>query len=179
MEQKIGRGARRGRRRRGFTLMEVTLALMIFMMMTLVFAAVFPVAVRGAQQGNNYAQAALLAQHKVDQLRAAGFTKMDYADLLSLGVIDPMTTPPTGLPYSYTFTGVDSLVSVGTGVGATQGFYPPGSTGTLSVVDYSTMNAAVPAGQMDYVTVAINWAGAGISSGSYQVSAVIIKMVHR
>ena len=61
----------------------------VFMMMTLVFAAVFPVALRGAQFSNNYAQAALLAQHKIDQLRAAGFSKMDYTDLNNLGIVDP------------------------------------------------------------------------------------------
>jgi len=29
------------------------------------------------------------------------------------------------------------------------------------------------------VTIAINWSGGGISSGSYQVSAMIIKMAHQ
>ncbi|MBV9850326.1 MAG: prepilin-type N-terminal cleavage/methylation domain-containing protein [Armatimonadetes bacterium] len=170
-----GIGTRRRRRQRGFTLMEVTLALIIFLMMTLVFAAVFPVAVRGAQFSNNYAQAAQLAQHKIDQLRAAGFSKMDYTDLYNQGIIDAMNAPPASLPYSFTFTGADNLVSAGT----TQGFFPPGSAGTISVVDYSTMNPTVPAGQVDYVTIAINWSGGGISSGSYQVSAMIIKMAHQ
>ena len=170
-----GPGARRRGSQGGFTMMEIVLALMVFMMMTLVFAAVFPLALRGAQFSNNYSQAALLAQHKIDQLRAAGFSKMDYADLNSLGIVDAMATPPTGLPATYAFTNADSLVSNG----ASQGFFPPGSSGALSIVDGSALNATVPVGQVDDVTVTVTWSGAGISSGSYRASAMIVKMSHR
>ena len=71
------------------------MALVVFTMMTLMFAAVFPMAVRGAQYSSNYAQAAMLAQHKMDQLRSAGFDKL-FTDgngtalikLQSLGIVD-------------------------------------------------------------------------------------------
>ncbi len=60
------------RRRRGFTLAEVVLAMTVFTMMILMFAAVFPMAVRGAQYSSNYAQGAMLAQHKMDSFARPG-----------------------------------------------------------------------------------------------------------
>ncbi len=45
----------------GFTLIEVTLALIIFAMMTILFAAVFPMTVRGAQYSGNYTPKYFLA----------------------------------------------------------------------------------------------------------------------
>jgi prepilin-type N-terminal cleavage/methylation domain-containing protein len=149
---------------RGFTLIEVSLTLIIFLMMTLMFAAVFPFAIRGAEHSTNYSQAVLIAQHKVDQIKAAGFSHLDYTDLSGLGIVDAV---PSSSPYS--FTGVDDLDA---GI-STNGFFPPGSTGTITIVDYSTINAAVPSGVIDYVTVNIKWAGSGISAGSYQVATLI------
>ena len=61
---------RRNNLRRGFTMAEVMMALAVFTMMTLMFAAVFPMAVRGAQYSSNYAQGSMLAQHKMDQIRS-------------------------------------------------------------------------------------------------------------
>lgn len=40
--------------RAGFTILEVTLAMFIFLIMMMLFAAVFPAVVRGAQFSNNY-----------------------------------------------------------------------------------------------------------------------------
>ncbi len=180
------RHIQRRNRQNGFTVAEVVLALTVFLIMTLVFAAVFPLAVRGAQFSNNYAQAGQLAQHKIDQLRAAGFTKIDYTDLNALSIVDTMSSPPASLPASFPFTSSDNLTSNGT----TQGYFPPGSTGTIYICDYNSGatfadgtvlpgNSAVPAGQVDYVTIKIKWTGGGVSSGSYSVSAMIIKMLHR
>ena len=162
---------------RGFTLMEVALALAVFILMTLMFAAVFPMVARGAQFSGNYSQAAMLGQHKVDQIRSmGGAAKLDYNDLNTQGVIDSMTTPPSGLPATYTFTGVDNLVTSG----STTGFFPPGSTGTITVQDYSTFNpsAGIAAGQVDYVTITISWPASAVSGGTYSTSAMVIEMKH-
>jgi len=153
---------------RGFTLAEVVLALMVFLMMTLMFAAVFPIAIRAAHYSNDYAQAALLAQHKVDQLRSAGIDKLNFSDLTGLGIVDqnPDATGP-----SYTFTGVDNLDS----------FFPNGTTGVISVTDYSTLSHVSnppPAGTVYVVTVTLTWPGSGTVSGSYSTSAMMISMVH-
>jgi len=138
--------------------------MIIFLLMVLVFAAVFPFAIRTAQFSNNYSQAALLAQHKLDQLQTAGYSRLDYSDLSGLGIIDSaqQTSP-------YTFTGVDNLVGSGSG----QGFFPPGSSGIISIVDYHTVNPSMAAGQMDYVTVTITWTTYTGEVGTYSASSVM------
>ncbi|MDQ2799699.1 MAG: prepilin-type N-terminal cleavage/methylation domain-containing protein [Armatimonadota bacterium] len=171
----MSRTAFRRLARRGFTMMEVMLALTVFLLMTLMFAAAFPVVLRAAQTSSNYAQAGELAQHKIDQMRAAGVAQLNYANLVNLNVIDPMAQPPTGLPATFNFASVDNLAN-GNG---TSGYFPTGSTGTITIVDYHTVNAAVPAGQVDYVTVTIAWPGGGNAAGSYKVSAMIVQMTHR
>ena len=169
------------RRRRGFTIAEVTLALIVFAMMTVLFAAVFPMAVRGAHYSSNYAQAAMLAQHKLDQLRSAGYKRLSVPtgdnSLASLNVID--SPQPAGYPIvnggvsTYSITSADGMLQSG----AARGYFPDGSIGTVTIQDYATFNpsAGVPAGTLAYVTVSIAWSGAGIAASSYKVSTIIAK----
>lgn len=148
----------------GFTMVEVMLAMMVFTIMILIFAAVFPFALRTSAFSNNYSQAALIAQHKIDQLQNAGYARMDFTDLSGLGIIDSSTTSSP-----YTFTTVDNLIG---GTGKT-GFFPAGSTGTVTIVDYHTLNSGIPAGKMDYVTVTITWTSYTGSNGSYKASIIL------
>ena len=158
----------RRRAQRGFTIAEVALAMIIFAMMTLMFAAVFPMAVRGAQYSSNYAQAATLAQHKLDQLRSAGysrlFTPTGDNSLASLNIINTVNTDG-----SYDFTTVDSLVNNG----SSKGYFPPGSTGTITVSDYTTNGA--PSGTLAYITVKFVWTNTGTANSSYSASTIIAK----
>ena len=139
-------------------------AMMIFTVMLLIFGAVFPFALRTAEFSNNYSQAALLAQHKIDELQTAGFARLDATDLTSLGIIDasPNTSP-------YSFTTVDNLV----GGGANHGYFPVGSTGTITIVDYHTLNSSIPAGKMDYVTINIRWTSYTGNIGTYAASSIL------
>ena len=75
-------------RGRGFTLIELAIAMFVFGMILILFGAIFPVATRAGHTGGNYAQATFLAQHKIDQLRNAGAAKLDGASLVGLGLID-------------------------------------------------------------------------------------------
>lgn len=155
------------------------MAMVVFTMMTLMFAAVFPMAVRGAQYSSNYTQGTMLAQHKMDQLRTTGYLRLvDPAKLAPTGIID--IPQPSGYPIvsngatTYSFTSIDGLVNDGT----TKGYFAPGSRGTVTVSDYATGSApsgtnGVPAATLAYVTVTISWVGGGISSGSTSVSAII------
>ena len=160
---------------RGFSITEVALAIIVFGMMSVLFAAVFPMTVRGAQYSGNYSQAAMLAQHKMDQLRSAGFNSLDFGHLSGVGAVD--NPQPTGYPISangsttYSFTTVDALINGG----GTQGYFAPGSKGTVTVVDYALLHPGVgiPAGTMAYVTVQITWTGGGTADGSYSTSAII------
>jgi type II secretory pathway pseudopilin PulG len=171
---------RRRGRARAFTLIEVALSLIVFLMMTLVFAAVFPMALSAAKLSDNYSQAAQIAQHKIDQMRAAGFSGLNYAGLLNASIIDPIA-PPAGQPTVYHFESVDNVVSNGTN----SGYFPPGSTATITIQDYNAYATAKgvssglpPAGAVDYVTVTLTWAGGGARGGTYSTSAMIIQMKH-
>lgn len=170
---------RRARRRcstRGFTIAEVALALIVFTMMTVMFAAVFPMAVRGAQYSSNYAQAATLAQHKLDQLRSAGYSRLfddpqntALAKLTGLNIVDAVN--PDG---SFDFTTSDSLVNDG----VTHGYFPPGSSGTVTIVDYAATPAGAagaPGNALAYVTVKFVWTNTGSANSSYSASAIIAK----
>ena len=163
------------RRTAGFTLIEVTLALIVFAMMTILFAAVFPMAVRGAQYSGNYTQAAMIAQHKMDQIRSAGFSSLDQGHLTNLSVID--SPQPAGYPIvvnggtTYSFTSAENLVSDG----VTQGYFAPGSQGTITIVDYTALhpNSGVPAGSLALVNVSVTWIGGATHTGNYQTSALL------
>ena len=158
---------RRKARRGGFTIAEITLALIIFTLMTIMFAAVFPMAVRGAQYSSNYAEASMVAQHKMDQLRSAGFNTVNAPpSLVGLNIIDSATPNADG---SYNFTASDNLVTSG----GVQGYFPAGSQGTVKIVDYNTVNSNVPVGKMVLVTIKVNWVGGGVSSGSYTLESMI------
>lgn len=174
-------------RQQGFTIMEVCLALIVFTMMTLMFAAVFPVAIRAAKYSANYSQAALLAQHKLDQVRGAGYDKMDYASLRGLTVIDALVTAPASItPQAYSFTGVDNLL----GGNGTTGILPANSMAAIIVSDYGSSatvtlpdgttytpqsNTSVSAGNVREATIVIRWQGAGLAPATYVSSALIVK----
>lgn len=149
----------------GFTLIEVTIAMMIFLMMVLMFAAVFPLAVRGSLFSNNYAQAVSLCQHKMDQLRQEGFNNLSNPSsvLVHDSVIDtPGTQPSTG--YSYSFTSCDNLTS----------FYPSGATGTIQIAP-APITGGGTLSTVYAVTVTITWNTGTGSGSSYSLNAMIVK----
>ncbi len=171
----------RGRARRGgFTLIEVSLALIVFLMMTLMFAAVFPMTIRASRMSNNYANAALIAQHKIDELRGIGYDGLDptnggnkISNLPSLGYTDTISTTPTSLPYTLYFTNADHLVAGGT----SKGYFPVGTVGQITVKDYSTVDATMSgaSGNVEMVTVSITWPGIGAQAGgSYTASMLLV-----
>lgn len=171
MKMHIRRNGRPGSRA-GFTLVELAISLFVLGMMALLFGAVLPTLTRGQTSGRGYAQAALLGQHKIAQIRQGGFSKLTAVQLASAGLIDtnpngtPVTAPnPAGLPAgtnSYSFTSVDGLVDNG----AAKGFYPAGSTGVLSLSPaLSVQGGSAPAtAQALQVTVTISWTGTGPTS---------------
>jgi len=164
------------RRKRGFTIAEVALALIVFAMMTILFAAVIPMTMRGAQYSGNYSQAALLTQHKMDQIHSAGHSRLSQTSLAGNNIIDQ--NQPQGFPVNtgtgtmYSFTTADALINDGV---TTKGYFPPGSQGTVTVSDWTALHpaAGVPANSMAYVTVTVSWTGGGVHDGSYTTSAVI------
>ena len=141
-------------------------------MMTLLFGAVLPVAVRSAKHSGNYNQAAALAQRKIDQLRVAGYSRLfddssstALSKLSAQNVVNAQNS--SGV---FDFTTVDHM----TDAAGTTGYFPPGSTGTITVADGYN---GVPAGNAAQVTVTITWTGT--VPGSYSASAIIISMPHQ
>ncbi|MDH7603165.1 MAG: type II secretion system protein [Armatimonadota bacterium] len=90
--------------RKGFTLVEVLLSLGVFVVLTLIFSASVPLAHRTAKLNGQYSQAISLCQHKIDQLRAIGYGRINYTELSDAQVIDES---PSYSPFS--FTEVDSV----------------------------------------------------------------------
>lgn len=165
----------RRRNCRGFSLLETVFALIIFAMMGLVFSAVLPVSLRGARINSHYAQAAALAQHKIAQIRAAGFAAAQTpASLASLGILDSGSASSLSVPYTASFAASDFLGASSSG----NGIYPAGTTATVSVTDYTSQNPSVPAGTVDCVTVTVQWPQSAVSGGSYTLSGLIIQMSH-
>ncbi len=118
---------------RGFTLIEVVISLVVFSVLVLIFAASIPLAHMAADQNGQYAQATSLCQHKIDQLRAMGYGRMNYTELLEAGRIDDSYTSSP-----YHFTVVDDLET-----------YLPGSEGTLAIDDVGL--------DVKKITITVSW----------------------
>lgn len=88
----------RNHNNRGFTLVEVMISLITFAVLTLIFAATVPLAKKTAHMNGQYAQAISLCQHKIDQLRAVGYGRINYTELSDAGIIDDNPTTP---PFSF------------------------------------------------------------------------------
>ena len=159
------------------------LAFFVFFMILVLFGATFPVATRAGHVGSNYSQATFIAQHKIDQLRDIGFAKTDGNSLAGQGLIDissggvPIVVAnPTGQPstaVTYNFTLTDNLVANTKGSVLYPGFYPVGSTGTISIVDYHAVNTAVVAATATMITVTISWSGGPQGSGLFTTHTVV------
>jgi type II secretory pathway pseudopilin PulG len=158
--------------------MEVVLSMTIFLMMVIVFAASFPLVSSQAQASDNSAQAAMMVQHKMDQLRAAGFSNLTNSGNLTAttpGYADPGSASASNVPYTVKFTSVDSLAATN---GPGSGYFPAGTIGTIKVQDMHSVNSAlgVPAGSIYEVTVTITWpaGGAGGTHGGSSSSTTLI-----
>ncbi len=157
-------------------MLETVFALTIFTMMALLFSAVLPVSQRAARSNAEYAQAAALAQHKIAQMRAAGFLSLQSPSALAaLGIIDSGSATSQAVPYTASFLASDHLLGSGA---AGSGLFPAAATATIRVADYSSLNTAVPAGTVDNVTVTLSWPGANSAGGSYALSCLVIQMPH-
>lgn len=127
-------------KRRGFTLVEVMLAMFVVAIGVLAFAALYPTAAKSSRMNGFYAQAISAGQHKVDQLRAVGYGRLTYSELRAAGIIDAAPTLPP-----YRFEAIDALdVEL------------PQAIGTIDV------RSAAP--DLAEVTVQITWGSRSIRS---------------
>lgn len=117
----------------GFTLIEVMISIFVFALVTLMFSGTISASLRAGRLNGQYAQATSLCQHKIDQMRAVGFGRLNYTELSDAGIIDDN---PSSQPYS--FVQVDDVAS-----------YLPQASATVRV---DTVNSSV-----FKVTVSISW----------------------
>jgi type II secretory pathway pseudopilin PulG len=147
-------GSRR-RSARGFTLAEVGLATAILLLMGLLFGTAVPSILHTPQFSNNYTQAGELAQHKIDEMRGAGYnTLIQASQIQSMGIIDSENANGT-----YDFTTADNLGN----------FFPAGSTGTITLA----ADPNTPANTLLDATVTIVWTRGITPGGTYTTRSVI------
>lgn len=138
MGQSNMHGGRMRSRARGFTLVEVMIAMFVFALVTVIFASTLMLSKTASKMNGQYAQAISLAQHKIDQLRAVGYGRLIYTELDDAQIVDP--TPATS---PYTFVLVDEVAS-----------YLPNPTATLTIANAT--NSYDPT-RVKLVTVTITW----------------------
>lgn len=143
----IGRGRTRRLSNKGFTLVEAVVSLLVFAVIVLIFAGSIVLAEKTARLNGQYAQAISLCQHKIDQLRAVGYGRLNYTELNDAGIIaDYPTTSP------YTFNNTSDEVE--------NYLLNPVSTLTIEAVDAKTMR----------VTATITWRNSSNNSKTSTMS---------
>lgn len=142
----------------GFTLIEEVMAIFVVSMLVICIMAIFPISAVSSKMNGNYAQAISLAQHKIDQMRAVGYGRLNYDDLNSSGIIDDS---PTKNPYK--FNQVDNLSD-----------FLPSSNGTINITESNLLPGLNGVKQVE---VTITWASVGSrqTGGTYTIDALIAK----
>ncbi|MGV3720434.1 MAG: type IV pilus modification PilV family protein [Actinomycetota bacterium] len=133
MRSRVESRSRRRIGKRGSGLIEVAIATMIMAMGILVFAGFYPTAAKSSKMSGSYSQAVSEVQHKVDQLRAIGYGRLNYTDLRAANVID---STPNSSPFR--FEKADDLSAL---------LWDP--IGTITV--------ASPATDLAQVTISLSW----------------------
>jgi prepilin-type N-terminal cleavage/methylation domain-containing protein len=137
--------------RPGFTLVEVVIALFVFALLMLVFSGSISVSMRASRLNSQYIQATSLCQHKIDQLRAVGFGRIDYTNLRNYSGNAIIDSSPTTQPFS--FVTEDKIADV---------LPSPTATITTSFLD--------TAKQIMKVTVTITWKNIASESATSTMS---------
>ena len=143
-------------------MVEVMLSLIIFLMIALMFGAAIPAATRGARYSGTFQQAISVTQHKIDQLREAGYARLNSASIVSRSLADSCSVSSTTTTCGFTTT--DAITS----------FFGAGAVGTLVVAPYTpSFVAATNQYSLLTVTVTLTWKDASKAIHSYSASAII------
>lgn len=162
-----------------FTLIEVLFALFIFLVMVLMFASVTVATARSSRFGNSYAQAASLAQHKIDQIETEGFDTIvsNPTKLAADGVTDGPGMSTGNLPnknssLTVAFTDVDHLSSFFYAAKDAAGMaLPDSASGTIVFTPYPAGQSS--AARMLQATITISWRDQSHARSTYTTQALI------
>ncbi len=143
------------RNRRGTTLIDVMVGLVLLTVAGLVYSATFPAGFRAVRQGGESKKAVAIAQAKIEQVKLLGYENLNYETMQSQGVIDSASaTSP------FVFTSVESLTT-----------QLPNPTGTLAISDYSVTTKLV--------VVTVNWRSDSITRSVTLRTLVADKSTYR
>jgi prepilin-type N-terminal cleavage/methylation domain-containing protein len=95
-------------RRRGLTLVEVLVSMVVLSMTTLSAVALLPFCAQMRDSSGNFSRGAALVQRKLEQIRDLELSQVTAGGLAAAGVIDPLTGSDSGV---YSFTSIDRLTS--------------------------------------------------------------------
>jgi type II secretory pathway pseudopilin PulG len=132
----------RNRRRRGFTWIELLIAAFIVSLSAITLVALMPMSAKTQGMVGDYNQAASLVQHKIDQMRAVGYGRLNYTELQAAQIID--TTPATS---PFEFNVVDDLDTLF-----------PNARGSIVISDFNS--------GVRQVTVTVTWSGSSMRQGN-------------
>lgn len=79
---------------------------MVLVVLTLIFAASVPVAKKTSKMNGQYSQALSLCQHKIDQMRAFGYGKINFDELAPIIIDEDHPAQP------WSFTDVDGVADI-------------------------------------------------------------------
>ena len=149
----------------GFSMIEVMMSLLIFLMIALMFGAAIPAATRGTRFSGTFQQAISLAQHKIDQLREAGGSRLTPTSMETRQIIDSAAgcsaASTTNTCY---FTTIDAVTS----------YFGTGSIGKVVITPYAPSYITVSNTYTLWtVTVTVTWKDATKATHSYSTSAII------
>ena len=93
------------RKKRGFSLIEVLLAIFLVVVCAFIVAATMPIANTSRAKASDLDKAMGLAQKQLEAIRGVGYANVTPAQLVSYGLIDSATPTATN---TYSFTNSDS-----------------------------------------------------------------------
>lgn len=158
---------RRSGKTGAFSLVETVVSIGVFALILMMFAALFPVATRGSGESRAYAQAALLCQRKIDQMRQAGYSSLNVNSLRAINIIDA-TSNADG---TFSFKTVDNIVDNGTN----KGYFAAGTVTSIAIGQpLPALGAsAPPLSRAVLVTVSITWPSQGYHGGTFSTHTII------
>jgi Tfp pilus assembly protein PilV len=101
----------RRRIRRGITILEVMVGLLVLALTVVAASAMFPMSHLLRDRSSSYSKAAAIVQRKMEQVRKLPTSQLNYAGLRTAGIIDAVATVPSGSDQLYTFTTTDLLAN--------------------------------------------------------------------
>lgn len=95
------------KRRRGFSLVEVLIAIFLVVMCSMIVVATMPVATASREKADLMSKATGIAQKQLEALRGVGYPNLVPSQMFNFGLIDNVAPVATN---TYSFTNADTAV---------------------------------------------------------------------